>query len=509
MDIRPRENPERTARASSMRLCAIRRREGADSRVRLSPRRRSPERSRVVGSCLRQSLLVRDRSSAADKPLAGDRHMSSRLDQRYGHCPRPLGLCASARRRRAFTAGDWFSDSGGEAATRALLSAPEEGTDPTYREFIRRAQCEALLADHLVQGEPYLSRNALVLSQRDASQLKDLTACFGRAFAHAARALARDAATVESLGFPWAAAELMCAEGVRTPLVGRFDFVQEASGHWWLLEFNADTPSGIREATVVDRLMWESSGSPAGLRRPNRLLAHALTSAFSRALHGLPKGARLGLLVDAGELEDLAQMAFTERLLRPGLGRQGIEVILGDVDDLRPTRRGLSLRGRPVAAVYRYVPFESMFGTPAFAALYDAVVKGSVLLLNGLGGLLLQHKGLLPWLWEHRDDRALPARTRIAAQEFLPPTWWMAAMPEEEAHASVVAKQVFGREGEEVFFGEDLDSNSWQELAQRRTYVVQRRIHVAEFDAAIQSSLGPRRRLGTATVGRIAVEGSR
>ncbi len=60
------------------------------------------------------------------------------------------------------------------------------------------------------------------------------------------------------MGFPWVAAELLAAERPRMPLIGRFDFVQDSTGQWWLLEFNADTPSGIREGIVVRPLTERS-----------------------------------------------------------------------------------------------------------------------------------------------------------------------------------------------------------------------------------------------------------
>jgi glutathionylspermidine synthase len=390
---------------------------------------------------------------------------------------------------------------------RAVVVDPTAGDDSAYRRFVQQAQRQGLLPDHLVRGEPYLARNAVVLTRQDTAQLIALTERFSRAFTRAGQALAGDVAAVEAIGFPWAAAELLSAEGVRTPLIGRFDFVQDLDGHWWLLELNADTPSGVREATTVDRLAWRSLGAPAGLRRPNAWLSRALVAAFRRALHDLPRGSWLGLVTDAGELEDLAQMAFTERLLREPLRRLGIEVVLGDVDDLRQSQRGVTLRGRRLAALYRYVPFETMFGTSAFAAIYDAVASGRLRVLNGLGGLLLQHKGLLAWLWGHADDRALPRPERAAIQEHLPPTWWIETVPHGMPRESLVAKQVFGREGEEVFFGEDLDTATWRQLAERRTYVAQQRVHVAEIDAVVQSSLGAELMRGSATIGCFAVDG--
>ena len=64
----------------------------------------------------------------------------------------------------------------------------------------------------------------------------------------------------------------MARETRRLPLIGRFDFVQDVTGRWRLLELNADTPSGVREGIVCDRLVSEllpeAQGLGAAQRRP-------------------------------------------------------------------------------------------------------------------------------------------------------------------------------------------------------------------------------------------------
>src|SRR5207249_7320025 len=173
---------------------------------------------------------------------------------------------------------------------------------------------------------------------------------------------------------------------------------------WWLLEYNADTPSGVREAIAAEEIACELLPAAHDLLRPSAGLADALIAAFESATRELLPGSTLGLLTNAGELEDLAQIVFTGRLIAERLASHGVRVVVGDLDNLRATRGGLTLGGTPIQAIYRYVPFESWFGTPEFAALYDAVKRGKILLLNGLYGLLLQHKGLMSWIWSHRDD---------------------------------------------------------------------------------------------------------
>jgi glutathionylspermidine synthase len=390
---------------------------------------------------------------------------------------------------------------------RALLEPPAAPAADAYRCFVQQAQLRGLLADHLVQGEPYLALNAVVLQAAESELLGRLTETFSTAFLRAGARLARDVPALIEMGFPWIAAELLAAEPAAAPLVGRFDFLCDDAGHWWLLEFNADTPSGVREAIVADELAHASLSAAHGLGQPNRGLAPALVAAFESVAADLPPDRALGLVTSADELEDLAQMAFTQRLLAAPLGAHGVDVVLGDRDNLGRTRRGLTLCGRRLGALYRYVPFESLLGTPSFAAIYDAVASGRLRLLNGLFGLLLQHKGLLAWMWEHRADAMFTAAERAALQAHLPPTWGIDRYPCNVHPATLVAKQVFGREGEEVFFGEDTPPDVWDTLRHRRTYVAQQRIYSHELEATVASASGPQPLRGCPTVGAFAVQG--
>jgi len=390
---------------------------------------------------------------------------------------------------------------------RALVTRPDRVRDGLYRRFVRRAELRGLLADHLYRGEPYLALNAIVLAADDASLLAGLTDTFASAFHKAGQALAADVPCLVEMGFPWAAAELLAAELPRMPLLGRFDFVQGESGHWWLLELNADTPSGAREAIVADALVTELLPEAGPLIRSNSGLGDAVVAGFARGTGELRPGDALGVVTDAGALEDLAQMAFTTELIRPALARRGIDVILGDVRNLRPRHGGITLCGRRVEALYRYLPFESLFGSSGFTTIEEASTSGSVRLLNGLYGLLLQHKGLMAWIWAHREDPNFSAAERAAIGAHLAPSWMAGEEQRDLLSLELVYKQVFGREGEEVFFGEDLDDKQVDELVRRRTYIAQRRVQPQGVEAAIPTSVGFQSRLGYATVGSYAVDG--
>lgn len=395
---------------------------------------------------------------------------------------------------------------------RICLPAADLPEQPAYdwEDFTLAAIREACIPDYLLRGEPYLTLNAVVLTPQEHDCLVALTERFGAIFAKAATALARDTTMLERIGFPWVAAELLRYEPEPPVVLGRFDSVQDTSGHWWLLEYNADTPSGFREAAVADRLVHERIGH--GLYRPNEGLVHRFASSVRGAASRCHS---IGLVTNGGYTEDLAQIVFTASVLEREL--PDIELAVGDIDNVwlcrggRTGRRGrLHLFDRPVDAVYRYYPFENMLGTQPFADLYEAVAAGRLRLLNGLRGLLAQNKGVLAWLWEHRADSCFSSAEQEAIPEHLPETHWITPESVEEDRrraASLVVKQVFGREGEEVYFGDTMTEQDWRNCAAWGSFIAQRRVDVRPLAAAVHTSRGPAQMTGCPTVGSYCAAG--
>ncbi|MBI3966947.1 MAG: glutathionylspermidine synthase family protein [Chloroflexi bacterium] len=390
----------------------------------------------------------------------------------------------------------------------ALLTSDADAAlcDDAWHRLARSVWRLAVFPDFLVRGEPYLTPNALVLTAGEAAELRRITPVLARVFTKAVSALAIDAAALEAMGFHWSVAELLRAEPAAGVLVGRFDFVRSGAGHWQVVEYNADTPSGTREGVVVEREVFHLlGGRTAGLRPISVSLGRLMRRAFQRAL---APGARLGIVTDGGYVEDSSQMAFTQRLIAPALQQIGAETVLADLGNLYFSRGQLRIFGRRVDALYRYYPFETMLGEAPFVDLFDAVVGGRVRLLNGLRGLLAQNKGVMAWIWSHRNDRGFSLVERQVIERYLPLTCWIQECPPDFDRRSVVVKQVFGREGEEVYLGDRMSDEDWLKCRDWGTFVVQTRVDGPPMPALVQTSSGPVLREGWPTVGGFVVDGA-
>jgi glutathionylspermidine synthase len=276
----------------------------------------------------------------------------------------------------------------------------------------------------------------------------------------------------------------------RAPLlspVGRFDFLLDEAGEWRLLEYNSDTPSGLRETIVAERLLWRGLAERRRYRRLGAGLAGRLRAAFRRLLAAAPRPVRrLGLVTDAGYAEDLAQLVF----LRDLLADLGLPIVLADVDNLAVRDGRVRLLGQEVDALYRLYPVERLYGQPSFPPLMEAALAGRVLLLNPLAALLAQSKALLAWLWARRDDPRFPRNERAAIARHLPETYLIADAPAGLDRARFVVKEFFGREGEEVYFGDQIDDADWERCRAWRTFVVQRAVVSQAVPAVVPADGG-------------------
>jgi len=323
-------------------------------------------------------------------------------------------------------------------------------------------------------GWRYLSLTTLCLEAAEAAQLRQCTRAFSRLLDRAVDGILADPAWWPALAWPRPAIELARQEpahpGGQASLFGRFDCLLDRHGTWRIIEYNADTPSGAREATGLEPALARRQ---PGLRAPSRQLRPHLVGTLLERIAGHERPVRLvGIVACHSWLEDIAQATWLARQLQAA----GQPAIVGDVTDLEVLGQRVAVRGRPIDALYRFYPLEALYRSPTFAELCEAASGRRLLLLNGLRGFLAQSKLCLAWLWAHR--RQLGAGARGTLERHLPATY-LVREPEAAALARtqrVVVKHVNGREGDSVVFGETLDAAGWEARRLDGAYVVQQAV---------------------------------
>jgi glutathionylspermidine synthase len=321
-------------------------------------------------------------------------------------------------------------------------------------------------------GRRYLSLATLSLSPAEADELRLVTNGFARLLDLAVERILEDREWWPTLAWPWPAIELARQEHPHptglVSLFGRFDCLLDATGHWQVIEYNSDTPSGGREVSGLEPALAHFSPE---LRRLSRGFRRRLATTIARriAQHARPVRV-IGIVSSHSWLEDMSQATWLAYLL----GRAGQPALVGDVTDLAARDDCITLRGRPIDALYRFYPLERLYRHAIFAPLVEASLDGRLLLLNGLRGFLAQSKACLAWLWMNRRTFDRPSRLMI--ERHLPPTVLARDPQAAKLLPRSVVKHVNGREGDSVVFGSSLDAAGWDARLLEPGYVVQRAV---------------------------------
>lgn len=319
-------------------------------------------------------------------------------------------------------------------------------------------------------GRRYLSLLAVALTAAEVVQLQDVTRRFSRLLNLAVTGILADAEWWSSLAWPWAAIELARQEPSHpdnaATLLGRFDCLLDQDGVWNVIEFNADTPSGGREAVGLEPAVARLYPR---LRRLQPRLQRQLTDTLIGRIRQYPTSVKLvGVVSTHRWLEDIAQAVWLADLLC----QAGQPSIVGDINDLSVRGEKVMLRGQHVGALYRFYPVERLYRHPIFAELCEASIDGRLLLLNGLRGFLAQSKACLAWL--HANRSALSPSDQVVIERHLPRTLMARDPAAADLVGDGVVKHVNGREGDSVVFGASLDSAAWEARLLEAGYVVQR-----------------------------------
>jgi glutathionylspermidine synthase len=341
----------------------------------------------------------------------------------------------------------------------------------TAWQHVARAGVGHLNLDAWAAGRRYLSLATLELSQSELEQLRAVAVRFGRLLDVAVVRILDDPDWWPDLAWPWPAIELARQEpahpGLHTSLFGRFDCLLDGNGHWQVIEYNADTPSGGRESSGFEPTIARLHG----LRAPSAGLARRLTATLCERIARHPRPVHMVGVVSAHSwLEDMAQATWLAWRLR----QAGQPTLVGDVTDLAARSGRVTLRGQPIDALYRFYPVERLYRHAIFAPLLDAACDGQVLLLNGLRGFVAQSKACLAWLWAHRGE--FEPADRAAIDEHLPATLLARDPSARDLLPHGVVKHVNGREGDSVVFGAGLDTASWEARLLEGGHVVQRAV---------------------------------
>jgi glutathionylspermidine synthase len=184
-------------------------------------------------------------------------------------------------------------------------------------------------------------------------------------------------------------------------LYGRFDLSWDGSGEPRMLEYNADTPTALLEASVV-QWYWLQDVFPKADQFNS--IHEKLIERWKDMRGQLPGDARVYFACDASSAEDQGNLDY----LRDTAIQAGLNALPIDIADIGWNgKRFVDLEEKPINALFKLYPWEWMVREEFGKYLAD----GGMRVIEPAWKMLLSNKAILPVLWEMFPDHPnlLPA----------------------------------------------------------------------------------------------------
>ncbi|MCW2278190.1 glutathionylspermidine synthase family protein [Heliophilum fasciatum] len=284
-------------------------------------------------------------------------------------------------------------------------------------------------------GHHYLNLSAMVLNARECRAMEE---------AHGRVVVLYNEMLALVRKFP----ELLCDLGIPEPLhrlclrddiaaltaYGRFDWMVGADGEPKLLEFNAETPGGILEATSAQRLI---TCEYPGFLDPNADTASRVLDSLANSVTVQGGNSLSSPVAVIGFLDDPEERAILHYIAQ-AYGNS----FVGDIRTLEVGPEGATVGGRWAELIYSHYSVEWMAKDRGGAAMMAALESGVVRLVNPPKTLIAHSKALPAVAWIARDR--LSAAAQEAIDRHLPRT----AFEREALMDSITfEKPLHGREG--------------------------------------------------------------
>ncbi|PYI52720.1 glutathionylspermidine synthase [Paenibacillus flagellatus] len=334
--------------------------------------------------------------------------------------------------------------------------------------------------------EEYALATILPISETFRGEIAEATerlgALIGRTVGIARQA---DDALFEELGLPaetWRAVRIAVSESLPT-VIGRFDFAMTGEG-LKMLEFNADTPTGIVEAFHANGRICAAYG----LRDPNEGMADHLRDAFLEAAAAYrDNGYRTDKVVFSA-LDWHEEDAGTTRYLMRQSGLPGAR--FAALSELRVFEDRLCVlredgEHEPIDLLYRLHALEKLAedrdedGYPTGAHVLDLMADRRLAVLNPPSALIAQTKAMQALVWNlYEAGEFYTEEEREAIGAYMLPTYM-----ENRFGGGVpyVTKPILGREGGGVTLYEadgTLAERDGEELYWEQPMIYQKRVEL-------------------------------
>lgn len=208
-------------------------------------------------------------------------------------------------------------------------------------------------------------------------------------------------------------------------IYGRFDLAYDGSGYPKMLEYNADTPTALYEAAVI-QWYWLQDVKPSADQ------FNSIHEKLIEAWRGIAKLIPSTNTVHFASMQDFPEDFGTSEYLRDCAQQAGLRTVAMALGDIGWNgNRFTDLAEQPIQALFKLYPWEWL-ARDKFA---DNILTDATAFIEPAWKMLLSNKAILPLLWELNEGH---------------PNLLAASTTPEKLAGQYVKKPMLGREGRNV-----------------------------------------------------------
>jgi glutathionylspermidine synthase len=312
---------------------------------------------------------------------------------------------------------------------------------PPRADWAKTVEAQGLLF-HSIDGVPYWDEGAYYLFE--AAEVDAIEAATYRLNEMCLEAVGRviEGRRLDAFGLPRAYHDWVAWSWERDEhtIYGRFDLCHDGAGPPRLLEYNADTPTALLEAAVIQWFWFQDLLASTGLDPADRekapfdqfnSLHERLIEAWGRVRRDL--GRFVAFAAPAKALEDVMTVTYLrDTAIQAGLKTEFLGV--KDIGWHAGRRVFTDLRERAIEVLFKLYPWEWMLREPFGKHLPSAPTHW----LEPPWKMVLSNKAILPVLYEMFPDSPYLLRAAF-----------------EPIGATYVVKPIYSREGSNIAIVED------------------------------------------------------
>lgn len=369
----------------------------------------------------------------------------------------------------------------------------------SYHELAHKLIHSTFLTDPWIEGKERFSQEAIILKRDEYARLLHAAERIAQMYDEYTELLLSTPTLLDSffLLSPFQK-YLWSRSGGLWHGIARCDLFFLRDGRIACCEINCDTPSGEPEAFFLNQVVQPYTFGH--VYNPNEEFQKrfiGIIREFSTSLHTYSPTRTLsvGIVYPTELTEDLAMIRLYESWLRAS----GFQVVTGSPFNLSTdSEYRISLLGQRIDILLRHYKTDWWCerASPWLDAIEDfwdseplqkeifmlseAEARGTLVVVNPFGSVVVQNKLSMAFLWKFRDKLSSTARHTL--ETYIPKTYKLSdVLPERRLEILThkdewVLKSDFGCEGDEVILGRAVSDEIWQqslEFAQPDRWIIQ------------------------------------